>query len=121
MVVSYASSPPAEVIFADQELETAPTGVIEAGCYRQVEFAGVLDGTDFPDAAGELVDFMLTIAFQETIPLNWFVFPANENARLPSVFVENTVIPVDPGRLDSDLIAKNREFWIRQWADVMEG
>lgn len=121
MVVSYASSPPAEVIFADEELDSAPTGVIEASCYRQVEFAGVLDGTDFPDAAGKLVDFMLSVEFQETIPLNWFVFPANVDAGLPPEFVQYAVIPLDPARLGSHLIAENREAWIKQWADLMEG
>lgn len=121
MVVSYASSPPAEVIFADEELDSAPTGVIEASCYRQVEFAGVLDGTEFPDAAGELIDFMLSVEFQETIPLNWFVFPANEDAELPPEFVKYAVIPEEPARLSSDLIAENRETWIKQWADLMEG
>jgi thiamine transport system substrate-binding protein len=121
LVVSYASSPPAEVIFAEEPLETAPTGVIEAGCYRQVEFAGVLDGTDHPEAAGDLIDYMLSVDFQETIPLTWFVFPANENADLPEEFVDHTVIPAAPSQLDPDLIAENREAWIQEWAELMEG
>ncbi len=121
IVVSYASSPPAEVIFADQPLDDAPSGVIEAGCYRQVEFAGVLDGTDYPEAAGELVDFMLSVEFQETIPLTWFVFPANTKAQLPQEFIDHTVIPESPSQLDPDYVAENRETWIRQWSEVMEG
>lgn len=121
LVVSYASSPPAEVIFAEEPIDEAPTGVIDAGCYRQVEFAGVLDGTDYPDAAGDLVDFMLSVEFQETIPLNWFVFPANADASLPQEFVDHTVIPEDPTQMASDFIAENRERWIREWAEVMEG
>lgn len=120
MVVSYASSPPAEVIFADRPLEVAPTGVIEGGCYRQVEFAGVLRGTDYPEPAGELVDYMLSVEFQETIPLTWFVFPANMDASLPEEFVEYTVIPESPAQMDPSLIAANRERWIQQWAALME-
>ncbi len=120
MVVSYASSPPAEVIFATEPLDEAPTGVIEAGCYRQVEFAGVLSGTQYPEAAGELIDFMLSAEFQETIPLTWFVFPANSTADLPPVFVEHTTLPTDPAQLDPALIAANREAWIADWVAVME-
>ena len=41
IVVSYASSPPAEVIFRDPRPSEAPTGVVEASCFRQVELAGV--------------------------------------------------------------------------------
>ena len=48
LVVSYGSSPPFEVLFAAEPLDTAPTGVVESTCFRQVEFAGVLRGTDAP-------------------------------------------------------------------------
>ena len=121
MVVSYASSPPAEVIFATEPLTEAPTGVIEAGCFRQVEYAGILAGTEFPEAAGELIDFMLSTGFQETIPLTWFVFPVNEDAALPQEFIDHTIVPSDPARLDAATIAQNRDRWISEWVELMEG
>jgi thiamine transport system substrate-binding protein len=121
IVLSYASSPPAEVIFADEPLDEAPTGVIEAGCYRQVEYAGVLAGTEYPEAAGQLIEFMLAPEFQETIPLTWFVFPANQEVQLPQEFVEHTTIPESPTRLGYDVIAENRDRWIDEWIEVMEG
>ena len=120
MVVSYASSPPAEVIFATEPVDESPSGVVEAGCYRQVEYAGVLDGTEYPEAAGLLVDFMLSKEFQEGVPLSWFVFPVNEDAELPQEFVDHTVIPEDPARLDAAQVAENRERWIDEWIAVME-
>jgi thiamine transport system substrate-binding protein len=121
LVVSYASSPPAEVIFATEPLTEAPTGVIDAGCYRQVEYAGVLDGTDYPSAAGELIDYLLSVDFQETIPLNWYVFPANAGAGLPDEFVQYTQVPAAPARFDADTIAANRDRWIDEWVAIMEG
>jgi thiamine transport system substrate-binding protein len=121
MVVSYASSPPAEVIFAEEPTDTAPTGVIEAGCYRQVEYTGILAGTNFPEAAAKLVDFMLSVEFQETIPLTWFVFPANRDAELPQEFVDHAVVPEDPARFAANYIAENRDRWIKEWIEVMEG
>ncbi len=121
IVVSYASSPPAEVVFAEAPITTAPTGVIEAGCYRQVEYAGVLAGTAYPEAAGDLIDFMLSVDFQETIPLTWFVFPANRDAQLPDVFLENTTVPETSARLAPEEIALNRDRWIDEWVAIMEG
>ncbi|NIF15375.1 thiamine ABC transporter substrate-binding protein, partial [Burkholderia sp. Ax-1735] len=44
LVVSYASSPPVEVLYADPQPEKAPTGVATGTCFRQIEFAGLLDG-----------------------------------------------------------------------------
>ena len=75
MVVSYGSSPPAEVIFADPPREDSPTGVIEDTCFRQVEFAGVLRGTDSPGAARQLVDFLVGEEFQSEL--------ATEPVRVP--------------------------------------
>jgi thiamine transport system substrate-binding protein len=64
---------------------------------------------------------MLSLEFQETIPLNWFVFPANQEAQLPQEFVEHTAIPKSPTRLDAGYIAENRDRWIDEWVGVMEG
>ena len=121
LVVSYASSPPAEVIFSETPIDEAPTGVVTAGCYRQVEFAGVLKGTGNEGPAGSLVDFMLSPAFQEQIPLAWFVFPANETVELPPEFAEHTVVPESPAAIEPEAIESNREMWITEWEELMEG
>lgn len=121
LVLSYASSPPAEVLFAEEPTDEAPTGVLTEGCYRQVEYAGILAGSDYEEAAGDLIDFMMSTAFQEQIPESWFVYPANGNAQLPPVFAEHTVLPPDPARLDPTEIGSNRERWIDEWIAVAEG
>jgi thiamine transport system substrate-binding protein len=115
LIVSYASSPPAEVFFAEEEIDEAPTGVIEASCFRQIEFAGILRGTEHEAAAQRLIDFLLDIPFQEDLPLTMFVFPANEDAELPEVFVEHAVVPSDPLQLDPQEIGEGRERWIEDW------
>lgn len=115
IVVSYASSPPAEVFFADPMPDEAPTGVIEASCIRQIEFVGILGSTEHPDEAQQLVDFMLSTTFQEDIPLTMFVFPVVDDAELPEVFVEHAVLPDDPLDLDPQVIGENREEWIDEW------
>jgi thiamine transport system substrate-binding protein len=121
LVVSYASSPPAEVAFAEEELDEAPTGVIEASCYRQIEFAGVLAGTEHPDEAGALIDFMLSTTFQEDIPLSMLVFPVNPDAELPDVFVDHAVVPDEVLELPADVVSAERERWIGEWTDQVLG
>jgi thiamine transport system substrate-binding protein len=121
IVVSYASSPPAEVVFAETPLDEAPTAVITDGCFRQVEYAGILRGSDREDAARLLIDFMLSEEFQEDIPLNMFVFPALTAADLPAEFVEHTVIPDDPKGIDPDVIEANRDRWIDEWVTIVLG
>jgi len=121
LVVSYASSPPAEVFYADPPVDRAPTGVVNDTCFRQIEFAGVLKGTAHPAAARALIDFMLTPVFQNDIPLNMFVFPVTSTATLPQVFVDNATVAKDPATLDPVVIEANRDEWTATWTDIVLG
>ncbi len=119
IVVSYASSPPADVIYAEEPKDEPSIGVVEASCFRQVEFAGILDGSPHVDEARELIDFMLSTEFQEDVPLQMFVFPVNPAAALPDVFRQWAVVPERPLRLDASVIADRRSGWIDDWTDIM--
>jgi len=119
LVVSYASSPAAEVVFSEKPVTEAPTGVIATGAFRQIEFAGVLRGSKHPVWAGRLIDFLLSKRFQEDIPLNMFVFPANSEAKLPDVFVKYATVPENPLTLVPEQIGANRERWIEEWARIV--
>jgi thiamine transport system substrate-binding protein len=121
LVVSYASSPPAEVIFSEQPLDEAPTGVITDGAFRQIEFAGILAGTKAPKAARLLLDFMVSVRFQEDMPLNMFVFPVNTDAGLPPEFTEYTKVPAEPLSLEPGAIEAGRERWIEEWTTIAQG
>lgn len=119
IVVSYASSPPAEVIFAKPRPSEAPTGVVEASCFRQVELAGVLRGAKNEEGARALVDFMLSRRFQEDIPLSMFVFPARDDTPLPPEFERYAVVPEQPLELPSEEIEANRERWVDEWTQIV--
>ena len=119
IVTSYASSPPAEVIFADPPVGTAPTGVLTDSCFRQIEFAGVLAGTEHPNEAAALVDFMLSPTFQADVPLNMFVYPANETVELPKEFVEFGPLVDDPITLTPAEIEAGRLDWTQRWTEIV--
>jgi thiamine transport system substrate-binding protein len=119
IVVSYASSPPAEVIFRTPQPQEAPTAVVEDSCFRQIEFAGVLRGARNEEGARKLVDFLLSKRFQEDVPLTMFVFPVNREAALPPAFAEHAVVPADPLELPPDEIEENRERWVDEWTRIV--
>jgi thiamine transport system substrate-binding protein len=118
VVVSYASSPPAEVIFAEEPLDDAPTGVVIDSCYRQIEFAGILQGTEHEAEAQQFIDFMLSETFQADIPLNMFVYPVID-VDLPEEFLEYGAQPEDPYLVDADVVAENRDDWIEEWTEIV--
>ncbi|MCP5030008.1 MAG: thiamine ABC transporter substrate-binding protein [Actinomycetia bacterium] len=117
IVVSYASSPPAEVVFG--ELEAAPTAVLAESCFRQIEFAGVLSGAANPEGARVLIAWLLGADVQADIPLNMFVFPAVTDTPLPEVFVEWAEVPEAPLSMSPDRIDENRDDWVDAWTDTV--
>lgn len=119
LVVSYGSSPPAEVIFADPPRSDAPTGVSEGTCFRQQEYAGVLRGTSQEDDAEELLQFLTSERFQRELPLTLFVYPVNGSVVLPEVFTQFAVVPDEPFTVDPADISANREEWQDRWNEIV--
>jgi thiamine transport system substrate-binding protein len=121
MVVSYATSPAAEVIYADVQLEQSPTASIIGPdtCFRQIEFVGILAGTQKRAAAERFIDFMLSLPFQEDLALQMFVMPVDPLAILPDSFHQFNQYPDQPAILDPATIAANRDRWIQEWTQAV--
>ena len=119
LVVSYATSPPAEVIFADPRPTEAPTAVAALTCFRQYEFAGILRGSKHLAQAQLLIDFLVSRQFQEDLPLTQFVWPINNTASVPKEFLDYALRPDNPLTIDPTIIAKRRAEWLEQFSDIM--
>jgi thiamine transport system substrate-binding protein len=121
LVVSYASSPAAEVVYASTPLTDSPIGTIlgPGTCFRQIEFVGVLKGTKHLALAEKFVDYMLGQQFQEDMPLQMFVYPVNPDAKLPESFVKYAQVPEQPATMSPADIAANRDKWIADWTAAM--
>jgi len=119
LVVSYGSSPPAEVVFATEPVDEPGTSVMEDTCLRITERAGVLRGTSNPRLADALLNHLLSRTFQETMPLSLFVFPIDPSTPLPDVFERFAARPAAPLRLDSAVIDANLETWLADWRDIV--
>ncbi|MFI0462211.1 MAG: thiamine ABC transporter substrate binding subunit [Ilumatobacteraceae bacterium] len=119
IVVSYGSSPPAEVLYAEKPINTPPTAVIESTCFRQTEYVGALRGTRNSNLAVLLISYLLDVPFQESMPLSLFVFPVNKKATLPELFSKFAVAPKTPLTLDPSEIEKNRDSWLSTWRNII--
>jgi thiamine transport system substrate-binding protein len=121
LVVSYGTSPAAEVVYASTPIQEAPTASLVGKnmCFRQIEFVGILKGTKNEALARKFVDAMLAAPFQEDIPLQMFVFPVNQEAALPDVFTKNIQKPDQPATLTPDEISKNRDQWLQDWNNAI--
>ncbi|MFJ9794045.1 thiamine ABC transporter substrate-binding protein [Streptomyces globosus] len=119
LVVSYASSPPVEVLYAEPQPAEAPTGVATGTCFRQTEFAGLLKGAKNEAGGKALIDFMIGKKFQEDMPLKMFVNPVVKDAQLPELFTKHGAVVEKPETVAPDTIAKNREQWVKTWTSLV--
>ncbi|MFJ7153810.1 thiamine ABC transporter substrate binding subunit [Streptomyces sp. NPDC101118] len=119
LVVSYASSPPVEVLYGEPQPAVAPTGVSTGTCFRQTEFAGLLQGAKNEAGGKALLDFLIGKKFQEDMPLQMFVNPVVKDAKLPEIFTKHGVVIEKPETVAPDAIAKNREQWVGAWTSLV--
>ena len=122
IVLSYATSPAAEVFFSEGKLSEPPTANLlpPEGAFRQIEFAGILQGTENLELAQRWIDFMLGPRFQADIPLSMFVYPVNPEAALPEVFQKFAAVPTEPAVIAPEEIAAKRDQWIQEWTRIMQ-
>jgi len=120
LVVSYATSPAAAVYFSEEPLTEAPTGVIASAgsCYRQIEYAGILKGTDNTVLAQKFIDFMLSRVYQNDIPLKMWVYPVRTDAVLPEVFSYAPAV-ASPVMIGYDEVNAKRDDWIKEWTQAV--
>ncbi len=115
IVTSYSSSPP----FTIPEGGTKPTtSALLDTCFRQVEYAGVLEGSDNPAGMKKFIDFMLEQDFQAALPDNMYVYPIDTGVQLPESWAAYAKTAPKPLTMDAEEIEANLGTWLRDWRDV---
>ena len=120
LVVSYATSPAAEVFFSEGKFSVPPTGnvLIDGATFLQIEGIGILKGTKNEELARKFVDFTLDRRFQEDIPGRMFVYPVNSQAEMPDFF-KFAEVPTLPADISPETIDAKREEWLDAWTKVV--
>jgi thiamine transport system substrate-binding protein len=120
LVVSYATSPAAEVFFSEGAHTVPPTGnmLVDKATFLQIVGIGILKGTKNENLAKRFVDFVLDRPFQEDIPGRMFVYPVNSQAQLPDFF-QFAEVPTLPADIGPDTIDAKRDEWIDAWTKVV--
>jgi thiamine transport system substrate-binding protein len=113
IVLSYDSSP----AFTVSDGRSTTSALLDT-CFRQVEYAGVLDGAQNPDGAQALVDFLLTPRVQAALPDSMYVFPVDPSVELPADWARFAKQPRHPYEVAPQSIAEHRDQWLREWSDI---
>lgn len=120
LIVSYATSPAAEVHFSKGKYTVPPTGnlFLKGGVFRQVEGAAVLRGTKQPALATKLVAYLQSAEVQKAVPSEMWVYPAVKGTPLPKVF-EFAQMPKEHFAPSVVLMEQKQKQWVSRWIKVV--
>ena len=119
LVVSYATSPAAEVQFGKGKYSTPPTGnlFLKGGVFRQIEGAAVLRNSKQPALAAKLIQYLQSPTVQQSVPIEMWVYPAINNTPLPKIF-EFAQAPSQYFSPSPQHIATQQRAWVARWTRI---
>ncbi|WP_425955360.1 thiamine ABC transporter substrate-binding protein [Xylanimonas sp. McL0601] len=118
IVVSYSTSP-AYTVTKDGSSTT--TRALLGTCFRQVEYAGILNGAQNPAGAKKLIDFLVSQPFQADIPGQMYMYPADSSVELPAEWTTFAPLADQPFAVSPADITANRDAWIEKWTTTVVG
>lgn len=119
IVVSYASSPAAEVFYSKEKLAESPTAnlFLKGGVFRQVEGVALIKGGNpaAREAAGRFIEFMRSAPVQEALQTTMWMYPAEAVVSPVPVMQKHAAQPSsfdnpEPARMHSQAKA-----WVQRW------
>ncbi|MFD6445662.1 thiamine ABC transporter substrate binding subunit [Promicromonospora sp. NPDC060204] len=118
LALSYATSPAFTV---SEDGSESTTSALPETCFRQVEYAGVLTGSDNPEGARALVDFLLTHDVQAALPESMYMYPADAAVELPADWQKFAPQADAPFEVDPADVSEHRDEWIERWTETVVG
>jgi len=120
LVVSYATSPAAEVFYAKDKPTESPTANLNlaGGVFRQVEGVALIKGTAHKAAALKFVDFLRSAPVQEALQTEMWMYPAVAKTPLAPV-MRHATEPAAFESLPPQVIADKGAQWLARWTKVV--
>ena len=120
VVVSYATSPAAEVFYSKDKLTESPTGnlFVKGGVFRQVEGVALVKGGGQRQAAAKFIEFLRSAPVQEALQTSMWMFPVEARTPRPEV-MRHGPEPAAYDSLSADLIADKGAQWVSRWTQVV--
>ena len=120
LVVSYATSPAAEVFYSKDQRTEPPTGSLnlKGGVFRQVEGVALVKGGGQREAANQFVNFLRSAPVQTALQTSMWMYPADTATARAEVMRHAP----EPGAFESlpvEQIADKGAQWVSRWTQVV--
>jgi thiamine transport system substrate-binding protein len=120
LVVSYATSPAAEVFYSKTKMTEPPTAnlFLKGGVFRQVEGMALVAGGGQREAADKFFRFMRSDAVQQALQTSMWMYPVEAHTPLAEV-MQHAVEPASFETLPAETIADKGTAWVARWTQVV--
>ncbi|MBI4043074.1 MAG: thiamine ABC transporter substrate-binding protein [Deltaproteobacteria bacterium] len=117
MVLSYITSPAYHRIHEKSERYKA--ALFSEGHYLQIEGAGIVASTDQLELARKFIDYLLSVSFQQYVPLHNYMFPVNRKTPLPEAFTK-LPMPKKTILLPPEQVRQSLDRWFQEWRAALQ-
>ncbi|MBL0244371.1 MAG: thiamine ABC transporter substrate-binding protein [Rhodoferax sp.] len=120
LVVSYATSPAAELFYSKTQLSEPPTGslFLRGGVFRQIEGVALVKGGKERAAALRFMAFLRSGPVQQALQTSMWMYPASTSS--PKVdALRHAPEPLAFDSPSSPSIAEHGVAWVRRWTRVV--
>lgn len=120
LVVSYATSPAAEVFYSKENIFESPTASLNlhGGVFRQVEGVGLVKGGGQRVAGLKFIDFMRSAPVQEALQTAMWMYPAQAQTSLAEV-MRHGAEPTEFEAPAMQVVADQGAQWVARWTKVV--
>lgn len=121
LVVSYATSPAAEVFYATEKRTQSPTSSLnlKGGVFKQVEGVALLKGGAQRAAALKFIDFMRSGPVQQALQTEMWMYPVQPGTPRAPVLLQHAAEPAQFESLPAQTIANKGAQWVARWTQVV--
>lgn len=123
IVVSYATSPAAEVFYSKDKITESPTAnlFLKGGVFRQVEGVALVKGgrPAAREAAGRFIEFLRSPAVQQSLQTSMWMYPAEIGAERAAVIQRHAVEPSAFDNPSSAEVTAKSKAWVQRWTKTV--
>lgn len=123
IVVSYATSPAAEVFYSKTPISESPTAnlFLRGGVYRQIEGVALVKGGNAAarEAAGRFVEFLRSGPVQQALQTSMWMYPAEPGVPTAELLQRHAAEPARFDNTGAEPSAEQVRAWQNRWVKTV--
>lgn len=120
IIVSYASSPAAEVFYSKEKLNESPTQnlFLKGSVFQQVEGVALIKGGSQAELAGKWIEWLRSKPVQEALQTSMWMLPVDKSVAVADAWKHTQTPSSFDNPKESEVIVQSTS-WLQRWTKVV--